>query len=460
MLPAPLTQVRLLQELEHWRAASPAAPAAERVARTPRLVEEAELLGRFDSAGLRDPPFLIRLPTGRLVAVSDLLQLVIAGIDGTRDTQQIAELVSAQYGLQLTAADVEYVLERKLGPLGLLAGPSPASHRPPDPMLALRFRIAVIPARAVCAIGALFAPLFAPVIVVLVLAGLVALDCWLVVSHAVDRELLLSILAQPALLLALTAIGWLSVAFHECGHAAAGRYGGMRPGRMGVGLYFIWPVFYTDVSHAYRLPRGGRLRIDLGGVYFNAVFALVLAGVYAATGFGPLLLAIIAQHILILTQFVPWLRLDGYWIVSDLIGVLDLSARIKPTLQSLLWPAANVDELKPWARAAVSVWVTTTVAALGAMLGALIYTLPRLLPLLYEAFLLQIDLLGVALERGELLVALGAVVGATMLALPVAGLALTALLSIYGMARWIGRAMFGTLADPPEAAVAAQRQAA
>ena len=39
---------------------------------------------------------------------------------------------------------------------------------------------------------------------------------------------------------------------------------------MGTGLYLVWPAFYTDVTDSYRLGRAGRLRTDLGGLYFNA----------------------------------------------------------------------------------------------------------------------------------------------------------------------------------------------
>ena len=47
-----------------------------------------------------------------------------------------------------------------------------------------------------------------------------------------------------------------------------------RPGVMGAGLYLVWPAFYTDVTDSYRLGRGGRLRTDLGGLYFNAIVAV------------------------------------------------------------------------------------------------------------------------------------------------------------------------------------------
>ena len=66
----------------------------------------------------------------------------------------------------------------------------------------------------------------------------------------------------------------IATALHEIGHATATRYGGAEPGVMGAGIYIVWPAFYTDVTDAYRLNRSGRLRIDLGGVYFNCVFVL------------------------------------------------------------------------------------------------------------------------------------------------------------------------------------------
>ena len=53
---------------------------------------------------------------------------------------------------------------------------------------------------------------------------------------------------------------------------------------MGVGLYLVWPAFYCDVTEAYRLDRPGRLRTDLGGVYFNGLFALAAGAAYFATG--------------------------------------------------------------------------------------------------------------------------------------------------------------------------------
>ena len=96
----------------------------------------------------------------------------------------------------------------------------------------------------------------------------------------------------------------------------------------------IWPAFFTNVTDSYRLSRAGRLRTDLGGLYFNAVFMLALAGIYAATSSEVLLLAIAFTHLEMLEQLMPFVRFDGYFILSDLVGVPDLFARIAPVLRS------------------------------------------------------------------------------------------------------------------------------
>ena len=105
---------------------------------------------------------------------------------------------------------------------------------------------------------------------------------------------------------------------------------------MGVGIYLVWPAFYTDVTDAYRLGRGGRLRTDLGGLYFNAIFALAIAGLCALTRLRAAAAARAARcSSQMLQQLLPFLRLDGYYILTDLTGVPDLFSRIKPMLRSL-----------------------------------------------------------------------------------------------------------------------------
>ena len=121
-----------------------------------------------------------------------------------------------------------------------------------------------------------------------------------------------------------------SAGFHEFGHAAAARKGGAVPGVMGAGIYLVWPAFYTDVTDSYRLGRVGRIRTDLGGLYFNAVVAVAIAGIWWGTGWDALLLVIATQILQMIRQLTPLVRFDGYHVLADLTGVPDLFPRIGP----------------------------------------------------------------------------------------------------------------------------------
>ncbi len=237
-------------------------------------------------------------------------------------------------------------------------GSSPAIEKV-DPLLALKFKTRVIPAAAVRRVTTVFKPLFFPPVVVLVVLAFIALDVWLFGIHGISQSLR-SVIYDPTLILMLFAGVVLATTFHEIGHATGTRYGGAEPGVMGVGIYIVWPAFYTDITDSYRLGKAGRLRADLGGMYFNTVFALAVAAIYAATGFEPLLLLVVLQTFAIIQQSLPLLRLDGFYIISDLTGVPDMLTRIKPVLSRLIpgrEPDPRVTELKPWVRRVVTTYI-------------------------------------------------------------------------------------------------------
>ena len=128
----------------------------------------------------------------------------------------------------------------------------------------------------------------------------------------------------------------LSGGFHEFGHAAAARYSGAEPGVIGAGLYLVWPAFYTDVTDSYRLGRWGRIRTDLGGLYFNSIVVVLTFFWWYSTGWDALLLLVATQILQMVQQLLPLLRFDGYHLLADLTGVPDLYQRIRPTLLGLL----------------------------------------------------------------------------------------------------------------------------
>jgi putative peptide zinc metalloprotease protein len=289
--------------------------------------------------------------------------------------------VSQSYGKTVSADNV-ITLVGKLRPLGVLVdrdGSSPEVEKS-DPLLGLKLRIQLLPPSVVRVVAKLAQPLFWPPVVVAVLAALVAVDVWLFFIHGLGQGLRATV-QQPAVFLLVFGVIIVATAFHELGHAAACSYGGAKPGGMGAGVYVVWPAFYTDVTDAYRLSRAGRLRTDLGGVYFNGIAVLVVAGCYALTGYDPLILICFLLQMLVLQQMLPLLRLDGYYVLSDLVGVPDLFRRIGPVLRSALpfrRREPEVEQLKPWVRKVVTGWVLVLVPALLLNVLYLVLAAPRL----------------------------------------------------------------------------------
>jgi putative peptide zinc metalloprotease protein len=402
----------------------------------PMLAAGVELLGEYQGSGLTEATYLARNPRGQVVHVSRLLHLVLLEVDGTRSAAEIAGRATAAFGRTLSAGNVEYLLTNKLAPLGLLASGDPpgraAQGVSQDPaILALKLGRTILPALAVRRLGRLLRPLFNPVAVAAVLACLVSSGVWLIGSGRLGSAVSY-VLLHPVLLLVVLGLSLLSMLFHECGHAAACSYGGARPGVIGMGFYLVFPAFYTNVTDTYRLGRAARIRTDLGGVYFNAIFTLPLAAAYLATAYPPLLVAIVLIYLEMSQQLLPSLRFDGYFILADVIGVPDLFRRIVPTLRSLI-PGRPADpvvrSLKPAARITLTVWVLVVVPLLSAQLALIILNAPGIAKTFARSLDAQAH--AIATQFGQAHVAAGLVglVSVVLLILPAAGLCYVLLLT-------------------------------
>jgi len=415
---------------------APALPAADAPGpgQVPRLAAGVELLGEYQGSGYTQPPSLVRRADGQVIQVSPLLYRVACRIDGSRDLAAIAELVSADLGRSLTADQVRYLITAKLLPLGVVAaGEAPAAAPKANPLLALRARGTLLPERAANAAGALLTPLFRGPVVVAVVVSLVAVDWWLFAVHGLGGGTR-QVLRDPVDLLIVVGLSLVSAAFHECGHAAGCRYGGARPGKIGVGIYLVWPAFFTNVTDSYRLSRAGRLRTDLGGLYFNAVFMLTLAGIYTATSSEVLLLAIAFTHLEMLEQLLPFVRFDGYFILSDLIGAPDLFARVAPIVKSAL-PRGRRDPrvtgLRRSARIVATTWVLCVIPLLAFGIGYLVLYLPAVDRALWRSASLQAHLMTAAAHGHRYAMAAVDAIGIALVTLSLAG----SLYVVTGLAR-------------------------
>src|SRR3954470_9052555 len=349
----------------------------------PALVSGTQLLGVQPGSGYVTPPQLVRRADGQILHVTPLLYAVLEAVDGERSIDRIARLVSATADRELHPDDIEMLVEKKLRPLGLVLGRD-GTHPPlqrANPLLALRARFVVSKPEVTRRVTAPFAVLFNPVLVVVATVAFALVSFWVLFEKGLASAAY-DAFHQPGLLLAVLAITVVSAGFHEFGHAAALRRGGGTPGAMGAGLYLIYPAFYTDVTDSYRLGRGARIRTDLGGLYFNALAALAMFGLWLATRWDGLLLVIAAQILQMVRQLPPLVRFDGYHLLADITGVPDLFQRIGPTLRSFLprrWRRPEARELKLWARLVVTAWTILVVPLLILTMLLSVIALPRII---------------------------------------------------------------------------------
>jgi putative peptide zinc metalloprotease protein len=359
------------------------------------LADGVELIGEFEGSGYRRPPLLARRGDGQMVQLTRLLYLVAEACDGRRDAQAVADAVSACDGRRVSAANVLHLAEEQLRPLGVLTQPDGTTPELPKRLglLSLRHRRPVLPARAVNVLAVLFEWLHVAPIKAALLGAVMVFDAWLFFFHGIAGGIR-DVLYEPAWLLAVLVSVVVATLFHEIGHASACRYSGARPGVLGVGVYLIWPAFYCDVTDAYRLHRRGRMRTDLGGVYFNLLFALGCGVAYFLTGHEALLFGAFVQHMIVFQQLLPLLRFDGYYVLSDLTGVPDILSRVKPIFRSLVRGRRRepkVAELKSWVRIAVTAYLIVLIPALGFMIGSIVLSAPRTFATAYDSFGLQLD---------------------------------------------------------------------
>jgi putative peptide zinc metalloprotease protein len=440
---------------------------------TAALVTGVKLLGEYQGSGFTEPHYLIARPDGQVLHVSRLLFIVAAHLEAAQleaaqsdgaggdddhgggddhgasgapdidaghgtaagEAERIAEAVSEEYGRTLSTEGLAFLIDERLRPMGVVA-PAPASTSDPatapveppraDVLLALRLRRTLVPARLTRIIARRLAPLFHPVVVVAALTAVVVGDIWLVRTATLSSATAAA-LTTPVLLLGLLAVLLLSTLFHEFGHAAACHRGGAEPGAIGVAVYVVYPAFFTDVTSSYRLGRAGRLRTDLGGVYFNALTIGALTALFAVTDYPPLILAIVLVHVEMLQQLMPLARLDGYFVVADLVGVPDLFGRVGPILSALLpgrTAGPRVRELRRTARVVITVWVLVAVPIMVAALVLLLVKTPAMTVSIWEAEQEQWRQLQHGFSTVDPAVVVLSGLSMVLLPLPLAGLAL------------------------------------
>ncbi len=141
---------------------------------------------------------------------------------------------------------------------------------------------------------------------------------------------------------AIAAIFVLTKIAHELAHAAACRRGGAACGEIGLMFFVGMPCPYCDVSLVSRLDSAmARAGVMLAGIYVELVIATIATAVWWIASPGPveamaLNVMIVCGISTLVFNANPLMRLDGYYVLSDMIGTSNLRARATAAWQQLV----------------------------------------------------------------------------------------------------------------------------
>lgn len=406
----------------------PRAGAEVAVPERPQLAPKIKLAGQMQESAFVDPPWLIEREESGFVQVTELLYRLAEQCNGQQTLEEIAAKISEAIDRKVSVDNVRTLLAEQFIPRGIVAKADGSvvevAEQSRSP-LAVNMRMKMVSPRFIDPVTKVLQVLYWPPILIgmLVLAGLA--QVWMYAIHGVGGSVHDALYA-PGLLLGILAIIVVSTAFHEFGHATALRYGGGRVKGMGAGLYLMYPAFYTDVSDNYRLPRWSRVRTDLGGFYFNLIFALGLMALYVVTGQAFLLLVVVLINFEIIHQLMPFVRLDGYWTLADITGIPDFFSQMRAFIRSVTpfggEEGHKLPELKWWGKLVFALYILITIPLLLLLVFLIVRATPRILATAWDSFLKQTQSFGQAQAGGDLLGMAAAVGQMLLLAIPTLGL--------------------------------------
>jgi hypothetical protein len=136
-----------------------------------------------------------------------------------------------------------------------------------------------------------------------------------------------------------------------------------------------------------------------------------------------------------LYQFLPHVRLDGYWALADLTGIPDFFSQIGPFLRSMSPVRASegskLPNLKPWVAAAFVAYIILTIPALAVFLFLILAFVPGRVATAWDSILNQTREFSSAQSRGDPLGMATSVAQTLILMLLMLGLAY----SLYSLSR-------------------------
>ncbi|HUU44843.1 MAG TPA: efflux RND transporter periplasmic adaptor subunit [Acidobacteriota bacterium] len=261
---------------------------------------------------------------------------LLSRADGKTTPADAARLTAERFGINILpeAAEAFY---RRMQRLLFFEGPAFERYSAATPNLRRR-SLGMIPLKAFDPDRALtrwierLRFLFRPAAVVLAFVAMIVAVAVAASQHSLWSGGILGawrLTSIPLLLAAIFALAWV----HETGHALTLKHFGGSVHEMGFLLLYFQPCFYCNISDTYLLPgRQARLYVGLAGLFFQGLVTALAILVWRMIEPGNLIadflwVFTVVSLALFLFNFNPLIKLDGYYILVELLRIPNLRAK-------------------------------------------------------------------------------------------------------------------------------------
>ncbi len=286
-----------------------------------------------------DSPIIVKDPiTRRFYRFTPVQASVLKQLDGSRDPALIADIVSEKLSATVLTGQVEEFTD-KLRDLCLLDHPAcwakleragRPGHRFLKSILSIKihaFNPDKILARLDQILKFCFSGGFAIVVGISFFVALAILfSNWTALTISAGK--LLSLSSIPLIILVISSV----MTIHEFAHGLTLKHFGGKVEEMGfLVLYFI-PAFYCNVSDAWMLKKREKIWVTLAGSYIQIfIWSMAVIGwrlMAEETLANRIFMIVIAiSGLQTLLNFIPLIRLDGYYLLSDSMEIPNLRPR-------------------------------------------------------------------------------------------------------------------------------------
>lgn len=284
------------------------------------------------------PVYVVKDPTlEKYFRFREIEGYILNQLDGKVLLEDLRKKVEGEFGASLPPATLEAFIA-KLRNLNLLAGAgevvtpaSPSHAKVRGDVFYLRFKAFNPDAllnRLVRKLRFLFTPPFVTIsAAAIVFAAMLTFINWTQIRIELPR-----LYTASSLLLAYFTM-LLVITLHEFAHGLTCKYFGGTVREMGFMLIYFQPAFYCNVSDAWLFPKKShRLWVTFAGAYFEIFVWALATMLWRLTDSFTLinymaLVVMTTSGIRTLFNLNPLVKLDGYYLLGDVVGVQNLRYR-------------------------------------------------------------------------------------------------------------------------------------